>query len=153
MISNSAASKPVAPSARSSAGGAGRRPMLDPETGLRNAAALRAEMDRMAVKAERHGFPLGMVTLRFPEGCEESFVELARHLGTWVRGADVLARTGELELRLLLSHEDAVHAPRVVERLRTLCNEFAAERPGQCLDPDVSVEFDAAGFTHLLGDG
>lgn len=152
MSTNSAASKSAAASARN-AGGAARRTLVDAETGLRNAVALRAEMERMAVRAERHGFPLGMVTMRFPEGCEESFVELARHLGAWVRGADVLARTGERELRLLLSHEDAVHAPRVVERLRNLCTEFAADRPGQCLDPEVSVEFDAAGFSHLLGEG
>jgi GGDEF domain-containing protein len=153
MITNSAAPKPTAPSARAAAAAGARHPMVDAETGLRNAAALRGEMDRMAVRAERHGFPLGMVTLRFPEGCDELFVELARHLGAWVRGADVLARTGPRELRLLLSHEDAVHAPRVVERLRALCTEFAADRPGQCLDPDVAVEFDAAGFSHLLGDG
>lgn len=127
-----------------------RRALTDAETGLGNRISLRLEVERAAARAERYGFPMGLVTLRC-DGCDtEALAELSRLLAAHVRRSDVLARTGERELVLLLTHGDAEHAPRVVERLRRRCEDFRASPRGAGLAPEIHTELESRDFARLL---
>jgi GGDEF domain-containing protein len=119
-----------------------RRALTDGETGLGNRTSLRLEAERAAVRAERYGFPLGLVTIRC-EGCDsEGLLELARRLASQVRRSDLLARIGERELALLLTHDDAEHAPQVEDRLRRTCDDLPPT--------EIWSELEARDFSRLL---
>lgn len=127
-----------------------RRALTDGETGLGNRMALSLEAERAAARAERYGFPLGLVTIRC-DGCErELLVELARRLAGAVRRSDLLARTGDRELALLLTHGDAEHAPRVVDRFRRMAEELRAASPGADFAAEVQALLEERDFEHLL---
>jgi GGDEF domain-containing protein len=125
--------------------------LADPETGLHNRVSLRLELERMSARAQRYGFPLGLITIAFPPDAEPVMGDLGRFLAHGVRTSDCLARTDRCELRLLLSHEDVEHAPRVMDRLRAMIEEFNA-RSGTAAYPDVSLdtELDVEAFAGVL---
>jgi GGDEF domain-containing protein len=116
-----------------------KRTLADPETGLHNTLSLRLELQRMSSRAQRYGFPLGLITVTFGPGADEVMPELGRWLAQGIRSADCLARTGPCELRLLLSHEDVEHAPRVMDRLRGVIEAFNAAR-GLSVHPEMSLD-------------
>jgi GGDEF domain-containing protein len=129
-----------------------KRTLADPDTGLHNRVSLRLELERMASRAQRYGFPLGLITVAFARDAEPVMAELGRFLAHGVRTSDCLARTGPCELRLLLSHEDVEHAPRVMDRLRALIEEFNSThaieaRPEFSLDTELDVEAFAGALT------
>ena len=127
-----------------------RRALTDGETGLCNRISLRLEMERAVARAERYGFPLGLVTIRC-DGCEaDALPELARRLAAQVRRSDVLARTGERELALLLTHGDAEHAPRVIDRLQRACDDFRASPRGAALSTEIRSDTEGRDFQRLL---
>jgi GGDEF domain-containing protein len=130
-----------------------KRSTTDPETGLHNSLSLRLELERMQARAGRYGFRLGLITVTFPDSSLPGMAALGRHLAQGIRGADCLARTGPCELRMLLSHEDVEHAPRVMERLRLLVAEHAAgsDDLGR-VTPDFSLDtaLDVETFTEAL---
>jgi GGDEF domain-containing protein len=129
-----------------------KRTLADPETGLHNSASLRLELERMSARAQRYGFPLGLITVGFPPEAEPVMAELGRFLAHGVRTSDCLARTAACELRLLLSHEDVEHAPRVMDRLAALIEDFnrthlIEARPEFSLDTELDVEAFAGALT------
>lgn len=129
------------------------RTLKDPETGLHSRASLRLEVERMSASAARYGFPLGLITVSFPQSAAPLMPQLGRFLAQGIRSADCLARTGPCELQMLLSHEDVEHAPRVMERLRALVADYR-HRSGAGADADpilsLDTELDVASFTHAL---
>jgi GGDEF domain-containing protein len=130
-----------------------KRALRDPETGLHNPVSLRLELDRMQARAGRYGFPLGLITVIFPDDALPGMAPLGRHLAQGIRAADVLARTGPCELRMLLSHEDVEHAGRVMERLRALVAEHVTQSAQlRGVEPAFSLdtELDANTFAEAL---
>jgi GGDEF domain-containing protein len=126
-----------------------RRALTDGETGLGNRISLRLEAERAVARAERYGFTLGLVTIRCEECDADTLLHLARRLAAAVRRSDVLARTGERELSLLLTHEDAEHAPRVEERLREACEQLRASR-GAFPGAEIQTELEAHDYARIL---
>ncbi len=106
-----------------------RRVLTDPETGLCNRNAFRLDMERTLERARRYGFPVSVVTFRWEGDEPDAVSKLARCLAPAVRGSDCLARTGERELQLLLTHEDAGRAERVAERLQQLTDCLDSIQP------------------------
>ncbi|MBV9774907.1 MAG: diguanylate cyclase [Gemmatimonadetes bacterium] len=123
-----------------------KRALTDGETGLYNRISLRLELERAVDKAERYGFPLGIVTIRC-DGCStDSLTEFARHLAGGVRRSDCLARTGDRELSLLITHEDAENATEVVERLDRLCRGYQ----GAPIHTEIQTDLETQDFRRLL---
>ncbi|MBI5494847.1 MAG: diguanylate cyclase [Deltaproteobacteria bacterium] len=102
----------------------------DPLTGLANRRALQLAFEREAVRAVRHGTPLGMVlvdldhfkhindTLGHPAG-DAVLRDLARMLRGACRAYDIVARMGGEEFALLLPESDLQGALEVGERVRS----------------------------------
>lgn len=123
-----------------------KRALTDGETGLYNRISLRLELERAVDRAERYGFPLGILTIRC-DGCTpDSMAEFARHMATGVRRSDCLARTGDRELSLLLTHEDAENVDEVVERLDRLCRDYR----GTPVYPRIVTELETEDVRRLL---
>jgi GGDEF domain-containing protein len=106
-----------------------RRVLTDTETGLCNRNGFRLEMERTFERSRRYGFPISILTFRCDGADSEVLVQLARRVASSLRSSDFLARTGNRELRLLLTHEDAVCSDRVAGRLGELCHEFERACP------------------------
>ncbi|HEX2094512.1 MAG TPA: GGDEF domain-containing protein [Longimicrobiaceae bacterium] len=127
-----------------------KRALTDGETGLANRISLRLELERAIARAERYGFPLGLVRVCCGAADAEAARELFRHLAGGVRRADCLARTGDREVTLLLSHDDADEAPRVVDRLTRMCDEFRAVPRWASVETRVQSEVETADVRRLL---
>ncbi|HEX7241228.1 MAG TPA: hypothetical protein VF263_13220 [Longimicrobiaceae bacterium] len=126
-----------------------KRALTDGETGLGNAMSLRLELERAIPRAERYGFPLGLVRVRCESPAPEAATALFRHLATGLRRSDFLARTGEREVTLLLTHDDA-EAPQVIDRLSQLCEEFRAMPQGASVDTEIRSEMETENLGSLL---
>ncbi|HEV2131652.1 MAG TPA: hypothetical protein VGR27_11145, partial [Longimicrobiaceae bacterium] len=81
----------------------------------------------------------------------EVLVQLARRFAGAVRSSDCLARTGNCEIRLLLTHEDAERTDLVVNRLGQLCRDFDEICPeGVRIESTVQDEPEREEFRRLL---
>lgn len=128
-----------------------KRALTDGETGLSNGISMRLEAERTVERAERYGFPISLVTIRCEGGDPEHLAELARSLASGVRKSDRLARTGNRELRLLLTHQDADHTARVIERLDSLQRDFCAAREQSIsLRTLIGSQMETREFSRLL---
>ena len=126
-----------------------KRALTDGETGLGNGMSLRLELERAIPRAERYGFPLGLVRVRCDAPRPEAATALFRHLATGLRRSDFLARTGEREVTLLLTHDDA-EAPQVIDRLARLCEEFRALPQGASVNTEIRSEMETENLGSLL---
>ncbi len=130
-----------------------KRVLTDQETGLCNRSAFRIEMERTFERAQRYGFPISIVTFRWEDDEPEALRKLARCFASAVRSSDCLARTGERELRLLLTHDDADRTDQVVDRLSRLCEEFDTLSPnGVRIETLLQTGPERDEFRRLLDD-
>ena len=127
-----------------------KRALTDGETGLGNGMSLRLELERAIPRAERYGFPLGLVRVRCAAPRAEAATALFRHLAAGLRRSDFLARTGEREVTLLLTHDDAEEAPQVIDRLTRLCDEFRALPQGAAVGTEIRSELETENLGSLL---
>ena len=127
-----------------------RRALTDAETGLFNWISLRMETERAVARAERYRFPLGLVVVRC-QGCgpEETAVVAGRLAGA-LRRSDLLARTGEREFTLLLTHDDAENATDVMDRLQRLGEEIRTHGGPPGLELEVHAEVATEDYGRLL---
>ncbi len=130
-----------------------KRVLTDNETGLCNRNGFRLEMERTFERAQRYGFPVSIVTFRCDSDDSQVLIELARRFVGSIRSSDCLARTGNRELRLLLTHEDAERTDLVVNRLGQLCRDFDEMCPnGVRIESTVQDEPEREELRRLLDD-
>ncbi|MBV8685658.1 MAG: GGDEF domain-containing protein [Alphaproteobacteria bacterium] len=105
-----------------------RNSEIDDLTPLPGARRFRAELERVAGLAQRHGTPgavvglelVGLGALREEHGhfaADAALVHVARLLCGLIRTTDVLARVGDAEFGLILDHLDLDSAIDAAERL------------------------------------
>jgi hypothetical protein len=97
---------------------------------LHDHVATAADLERVCTRAERSGYPLGLVTIALTEVPPAAVAPIARWLAQGVRTADSLVRTGASTLALALAPEDVEHADRVMQRLAGLVADFQQLHPG-----------------------
>jgi len=131
----------------------------DPLTGLANERRFRAELERVAGQAARHGTPaallsidlrgLGAINARHGRFAGDTALNhVARLLASLIRSTDVLARVGGSRFALLLDHLDPDSAIDTGERLA----RCIAADPVDLGPLSVSVEAAVAATGILPGD-
>ncbi len=110
----------------------------DPETGVATATSLQRALEAEWARSRRHGTPLTVLTVTLdtlPEGeggAAPPMAALARALAPCARRpGDLLARTGDTRLALLLPHTGHAALPALLERCREACREAAGRWPLQ----------------------
>jgi len=127
-----------------------RRALTDAETGLFNWISLRMETERAVARAERYHFPLGLVVVHCHRCGPDEMTLVAGRLAGALRRSDLLARTGERDLVLLLTHDDAENVHDVIERLRRLGEEIRATGVVPGLELEIRAEVATDDYGRLL---
>jgi CheY-like chemotaxis protein len=106
-----------------------QRALTDAETGLPNERFLALERERVEARSQRYRFPVGIITITC-HGCEGRRPQPVRpDAALSVRAADLLARTGDAELQLIVTHRDTEGLSMVVDRLHRLCRGVRRRGP------------------------
>jgi len=101
-----------------------QRTLSDSETGLWNRSFLHVELERAVARAERYGFPVALIRVVAREEDGPSLAEIAGCLAGQVRESDTLARSGDREIALLVTHLPPPTLRRVEARLRDICSRL-----------------------------
>jgi GGDEF domain-containing protein len=104
-----------------------QRTLSDGETGLWNRSFLNIEMERAVARAERYHFPVALIRITSREGDGPSLAEMAGCVAGQVRESDTLARTGDREMALLVTHHPPATLGRIEARLRDICGRLRGE--------------------------
>jgi GGDEF domain-containing protein len=104
-----------------------QRTLSDGETGLWNRSFLHIEMERAVARAERYHFPVALIRITSREGDGPSLAEMAGCIAGQVRESDTLARTGDREMVLLVTHLAPETLGRIEARLREICGRLRGE--------------------------
>jgi len=128
----------------------------DPLTGLFNRRYLEESLEREVHRAERNGYPVGMIMLdidyfeRFNKMCgHEAGDMLLRELGGFLkeqtRRSDIACRYGSEEFILILPEASLENTCRKAERLRESVKSLCVEHGHQDMEP-VTLSLGVAAF-------
>ncbi|HET6654859.1 MAG TPA: response regulator [Gammaproteobacteria bacterium] len=122
--------------------------LIDPLTGLLNAASLHELGPKYLSEAARHGYPLSLILISVRDAGDAAIAAVGQLLHNACRGEDLVTRCDNHAFAILLAHCNLSQARVRATRLR---QDIAALKP-LSLDPHVGVSGFAGEEGLALGD-